>query len=350
MRRLSTWLACLVVLATWRVAPADEVRLGVPVGGTVQAEGDMRWRDATGARGQGRQLRPGAWQGPVYVRGPESARSAGGAFPLPAKLVRWRSAWYALVELALNDYLAGVVGAEMSASWPMEALKAQAVLARTFARRRLANPRAGAPFDLVAGSLDQAYRWRSTHPNNLRDAVRATGRRVLRRRDGTLAEVFFHACSGGHTADAGEIWRHSVDGIVAVPGIDDSQCPHYFWSAAVPPDVLGAMLGLSSVREVRVLSRGPSERVTKIAFHSASQAVTMTGNELRKALGAQRLRSTLFRVYAREKGQPRWVFQGSGNGHGVGMSQWGARTMAEEGASFREILATFFPRLELTRR
>ena len=206
------------------------------------------------------------------------------------------------------------------------------------------------PFDVVAGTADQEYRWSPAPSAALRKIVRATSGEVMRTRQGKLAEVFYHSCSGGSTADASEIWPNAVEGIVPVVDPNDTICPDYFWTVQKTPAELGGAIGLGPVSEIDVLSRGPSNRVTKIRFADHSQEKIMTGLAFRQSLGAAHLKSTLFEVRVGSDGQvPVWVFQGSGSGHGVGMSQFGAKALAEEGRSYREILSFYFPRLVLDR-
>lgn len=331
------------------VANAATIMVGIPLGGAVESGEKLSWRDASGRRGGDRRVTLADLKFPVQLRGGGSAASDGRKFPVPAVLEQHQGKRYAIVELDFDDYLAGVVPHEMHPDWPDEALKAQTVLARTFALRRQQERQNGdAPFQIVAGTQDQEYRWTADPPGRMLKIIKSTSGEVMRTRSGSLAQVFYHSCSGGMTADAGEIWRDSVAGVVPVEDPNDSVCPDYFWSVALTPGELGGALQLGPVVGIRIVSVGPSGRVTAIEFDDGGGKRTLGGLEFRQAVGAARIKSTLFSVRAADvAGQPTWMFQGSGSGHGVGMSQFGAKVLAEEGKSYREILKFYFPQLVL---
>ena len=97
---------------------------------------------------------------------------------------------------------------------------------------------------------------------------------------------------------------------------------------------------LGAIRQLRVIDRSASGRARRIRVVGTEGSAELSGRELRTALGPKTVRSTLFDL--RSKGGE-FIFAGSGHGHGVGMSQWGAEAMARRGAAYDEILATFYP-------
>lgn len=346
--RLLLWLALL--LTPGLAAANTEVRIGIPLGPTVSASETMNWRDSRRQRGEGKELELARFQPPGEIDGDGPAVSGGRRFPLPARIVAVNGRPHAVVELGMERYLAGVLPVEMHPEWPTEALKAQAVVARSFAYRRLAGARDryGDRVDVVAGTADQEFEWRSIPPSSVVDAIDETEDEILRTRSGRPARAFYHSCCGGHTADASEVWGQSVPGITPVEDAKCTACPNYFWSIAVPPAELGGVLDLGPVSLLRVLRRGLSERVVRLRVSDGDASRELSGLDLRRALGADRLRSTLFRVRTAQTPQgPRWVFQGSGSGHGAGLCQWGAKARAEAGHNYREILAVYFPQLVL---
>ena len=129
----------------------------------------------------------------------------------------------AVNHVSLESYLAGVVGSEMPASWPLAALRAQAVAARTYA---LAQRRPEAPFDLKATVASQVYRGVVAETDSTREAVASTRGQVLMY-DGTLINAVFHSSSGGSTENSGEIWNRQLPYLVSVPDYDrDSPVSH----------------------------------------------------------------------------------------------------------------------------
>ncbi|RMF16673.1 MAG: SpoIID/LytB domain-containing protein [Candidatus Dadabacteria bacterium] len=328
---------------------ARDVVVALPVGSSIRAQSELHWRDRSGKRGSGRTVALSGLSAPVRLRGDGLATGAGLTFPLPADVERLKGRWVVRLEMDLERYLAGVVPYEMNPNWPDEALRAQAVLARTFALKRIEQRRKnGAPWDLVAGTEDQVFHWQEHPPRRIVQLIRSTAGEVMRTRDGALAEVFYHSCSGGHTADPAEVWGRPVAGLTTVEDTWDDVCPDFFWSLSLSPAELGTRLGTGPVDAIEILERGPSGRVVRIAVTAAGATQEWSGLKFRSAVGPRELKSTLFQVRVGDRqGAPVWLFQGSGSGHGVGLSQFGAKVMAERGHDYREILAFYFPRLQL---
>jgi len=251
--------------------------------------------------------------------------------------------------VSLEDYVAGTLGSELYADWEAETYKAQAVAARTFALYQQARRRKE-PFDVSAETGDQVYRGVGAETRAARAAVAAT-RGELLVYDGAPILAAFHSASGGRTASAEEVWGEPHAYLVSrpVPGEEDS--PDTYWRASISRTTLGRALApfglrLGGVREVRVVERTESGRARRVHIVGTEGSGDMAARTLRSALGMSVIRSTLFEVRDRD-GQ--FVFVGSGHGHGVGMSQWGAQAMAKRGASYREILAWFYPGAKLVR-
>ena len=134
---------------------------------------------------------------------------------------------------------------------------------------------------------------------------------------------------------------------VSVEGEEES--PHTYWRGWISRTTLGRALTslgieVGIVRELRVVERSRSGRVQQLLVSGAEGSRTLDARRLRSALGEGVIRSTLFEI---RREDDRIVFVGSGFGHGVGMSQWGGQAMAERGADYREILATFYPGTDL---
>ena len=245
--------------------------------------------------------------------------------------------------VAMHEYLASVTASEYPFR-EIEGVKAQAVLARTYAlRRQGAKP----DYDLDDHQGSQVYKGTEIVTDVTREAVALTAGVVLTYR-GELAEAFYSSSSGGYTAANESVWTGGapIPYLRAVPDPYDAQAPDHRWTQTVAVgDVHGALSRRygGSVRGFEVTRRGPSGRVVEVRLDGASRA-TISGSQFRSALNARlgwrTMRSTHFE--ARRQGSD-YVFDGRGFGHGVGMSQYGARGAARAGLGFAEILAHYFP-------
>jgi stage II sporulation protein D len=279
----------------------------------------------------------GPWRvGDRVVRGEISVRSAEGRIQV-------------LNRIGLEDYVASTVGGEMSSSWPAEALRAQAVAARTYVLYE-AGRRREAPWDVRATATSQVYRGIDAESQATRSAARATEGQVLTW-SGEPILAAFHSTAGGRTAAASEVWGEDLPYLRVVDVEGEDEAPHTYWRTAFRRDALARLLATDgvSVGELRTISvdrRTPSGRVSRLLVRGSKTDATLRGRELRDLLGELGLRSTLFEIRESPDG---FVFVGSGYGHGVGMSQWGARAMAERGASYKRILGRFYPGTRLER-
>jgi stage II sporulation protein D len=245
--------------------------------------------------------------------------------------------------VGLEDYIAGTLGREVYPSWHPEMLKAQAVVIRTYALHEMAR-NAASDFDLGAGTGSQVYGGVDAETASMLRAASATrGEYLAYRREPILA--VFHSASGGRTAAAEEVWGEAIPYLISVEVADEEDSPDTYWRASISRTTLGRALApigirVGSIRKVRVAERSASGRALRVHVRGTKGTQTMEARALRTALGDSVLRSTLFEIRPSEDG---FTFVGSGHGHGVGMSQWGAQAMAESGAGYREILAAFYP-------
>ena len=250
-------------------------------------------------------------------------------------------------DLDLEDYLEGVLPHEMDPDWPLEALKAQAVVARTFAYANLGKFRKDG-FDLTSDTRSQVYKGLSLVNENVRSAVRQTRGEVLGF-DGRLLKVFYHACCGGATTDPKSVWGSASDSPPPLKGVKDPWCrlsPHMGWSAYFAWADIAAAIGERRVvtgplTALRLGVRDAAGYARTFLAKAAGKTVEVPAGELRTALGAGELRSLrLVAVSSRKKGAE---FRGAGSGHGVGLCQWGAKLQALKGRTYEEILRFYFP-------
>jgi len=263
-------------------------------------------------------------------------------------------------EVPLEAYVAGTLLGEVGPDWGTAALEAQAVATRSYALYRRARNASSMPgglrssrglrgdFDLEASTLGQIYLGMDGESPATRDAVDATRGEVLAFA-GEAILAAFHGTSGGRTASAAEVWGEPVPYLVSQPVEGEEASPDTYWRAPVGADELAARLAragrpVGRVRSVAVSARTASGRCAAVRIEGSRGITELGGEALRRLVGETRIRSTLFEVRAARDG---FVFVGSGRGHGVGMSQWGARVMAERGADYRAILRHFYPGAEL---
>ena len=153
---------------------------------------------------------------------------------------------------------------------------------------------------------------------------------------GKVIEAVFHSSSGGHTENSEHVWSKAVPYLKGVPDFDQN-APVYSWRAQFSLDEVGARIGYpGTITAVEVLSRTPQGRANRMSIIGDAGSLTITGTTFRQRLG---LRSTKFDLAVRPTSIS---VAGNGFGHGIGMSQWGARGMAERGQSHGEILTHFY--------
>src|SRR5512144_986741 len=265
-------------------------------------------------------------------------------YPGALEIIRTGDGLTLVNELPLEDYLAGAVKAEAGDKMPLEMLKAQAIVARTYAayHRRLNAEKA---YHLVASTLNQQYVGRVPADSVVWTAVRETAGQVLLWQ-GELFPAFYHTDSGGYTEDPRVVFAATnMPALKPVRVEFPSESPHHRWRLELPLAELSAALmrsGISIGRVVAldVLERSVSLRVARIAVRGTAGTVTLRGNDLRRLVGYDTLKSTLFAVAVVG---PVARFVGRGYGHGVGLDQWSAKTMADQGYTAQQIVLYYYP-------
>ena len=307
--------------------------------------------------------------------------------------------------LGIETYLASVVGSEMPHKWPLPALQAQAVAARTYALRQRGK---SGDFDVKATVASQVYRGVESETPSTIEAVESTRSLVLVHA-GRLINAVFHSSSGGATEPSGEVWRNQLPYLVSVAD-HDQHSPVHRWNKRFDDDELrGLFRETGGVKSLQVLKKSSTGRVRSARVKGPRGSLVLTGRELRKRLG---LKSTMVQfelingsgasstasaqatpqaapaliglwqdsasgpdtgsissgrlvsppppplphLNASALQQPRPAVRvgemvlearGQGFGHGVGMSQWGAHGLALQGADFRQILLHYYRGAEI---
>ena len=246
-------------------------------------------------------------------------------------------------ELPLEEYLVGLINSEISSTWPLEAIKAQAVIARTYALYQK-EARKTARYHLEATVSDQVYHGAHAEDDRAAEGVKETSGETLIY-NGVPAQTFFHANCGGHTEAADQVWSGKIPYLAGVPCRYCLDTPTAAWEVTLPLAKIEGLLksGGVAVAGLRGLEAGPrneSGRLTSLRLKTDGVPQELAATAFRKALGTTVIRSTGFEVTVADD-QAR--FKGTGYGHGVGLCQWGARGRAAEGFSYREILEYYYP-------
>lgn len=249
-----------------------------------------------------------------------------------------------LWSLPLEEYLVGVVWSEMPMSFAREALKAQAVAARTFTEKQMERGK-HTGCDLCADpSCCQAWSPEDSTGRELaRQAVEDTAGEVLTYR-GALIDAVFFSCSGGRTEDAVAVWGSEVPYLRSVESGGEEGASVFSSTVTLYADELRALLPEAALTGAAETWPGEETRTAGGGIASLKLGgYAYSGTELRSRLG---LRSTNFTVSAVENGL---CFHVLGYGHRVGLSQYGANAMAQSGSSYREILAHYYTGAVLTK-
>lgn len=293
-----------------------------------------------------------------------------------------------------DDYVSSVLGKEMSYSWPKEALKAQSVCARNFVlTRQGAHKEYG--FDVCTTTHCQVYGGVASEHENTRQAVNET-KGIIAKYNGELVGLFFFATSGGQTEDVENVWGSPYPYLKSVPDTYENpeKASRYTWNVTFTSDEITQKLknagyDIGNVSKIEVDSVSDTGRVTQMTFYGTSGKQTFKREKCRTILGLYSQKFTVtpnikvsitttsgnaaLPLFAQSKlgisgiggycvlsgngaidninidtsGAESYSINGGGYGHGVGMSQWGARGMAENGFTYDQILKHYFTGIEL---
>ncbi len=264
-------------------------------------------------------------------------------------LRRFKGKFLFINHLNLEDYLKGVVSKEMPPQWPLEALKSQAVIARTYALYKKTHIVEDKGFDLYDSTLDQVYQGLDGEGEKGNRAVDSTSGIVITYKDEVI-KSYYHSTSGGRTEDPVNVWGVRYPYLKSITCGFDRASPSYHWRYSLSTARLEYLLrkkgfGGRDLRAMKVRRYTVSGRNKTIELiYRRSQNKKIAGTELRQIVGNTLLKSTKF--YAIRNGHT-FTFIGKGSGHGVGLCQWGARGMAEKGYNFRDIIHKYYQNVKL---
>ena len=296
---------------------------------------------------------------PVQVRWPQDKLKTGknGELLLRVYVVEDQQ----VEERELENYVEGVLAGEMKNDWPLEALKAQAILARTFVLKFVQEKESQYPGADISTDIEEAQAYDASAVNErIQQAVEETRGLVLSC-EGELPYAWFHAHSGGMTeyARAGLGWEKDEPAYTQPSrGTEPEQLSDAKenqqlqaaaewkadftfaeWTAACQKQ--GVQVEPHAGSQLQISQRGESGRAVTLEIDGQS----VNAADLRLALGSTKMRSTLLTSLKIENGKVHMA--GKGYGHGVGMSQWGAYGMAQEGKSAEQIIKHYFQKVEI---
>ena len=249
--------------------------------------------------------------------------------------------------IGIEQYLNSVVGSEMPHKWHLEALKAQAIASRTYALKKQTN----ALYDIDATQTNQVYNGLESSTYNTRKAVRNTRSLVITHKN-KLINALFHSSSGGMTENSEDVWVNPYPYLVTVKDFDHKN-PKIKWKKEVSKLELKKIFPIiGGIEQIKLLNISKTGRIRDLKISGIHGEKVITGKEFRSKL---QLKSTLFRPIISDKDDagknmqpyPYLTISGLGSGHGVGMSQWGARYMANEGYKAKQILKYFYKGVDI---
>lgn len=254
----------------------------------------------------------------------------------------WKSerGLYVVNEILLEEYIKSVVAAEVGTNWEYEALRAQAVIARTYAVFRM-KASGSSRYHITSTVLHQVYRGDNTETLAAL-AVRETAGEILTY-EGRPVEAFYHSTAGGMTEDPAEVFGKSYPYLRPVETCGE-QSPYWIWERKIAFEEISRALNVKDIRSISVGSLTSTKRVKEVVVSTDEGEKSVPATELRKLLGWSRLPSTNFRLTTNGDSVK---FEGKGYGHGVGLCQWSALQMARDGKTYREILSYFYPGTEI---
>lgn len=258
------------------------------------------------------------------------------------RLTQW------VVHIPVDQYLYGVMSAEVPASWPLEALKAQAVASRTYFLFKKAE-RIKENFDVRSDIMDQVFKLDANKQAPILRAVDEThGEILISQQNGKIFPAYFHSDCGGRTSSEKLVWRKPSSLNQAVQDPYCQTASKNNWSYDISKDRLLSLLQSSfylpkGVELISILPRLQKKSRAYIVDFIFSKNIfkRMSADDLRHLLGFGKLRSAHFSV------TQTWddvVFTGRGFGHGVGLCQWGAQRWARKGKDYRTILSHYYPK------
>jgi len=255
--------------------------------------------------------------------------------------------------VGLEAYLAGVVSKEMPPDWPIQALEAQAIAARTYALYELAR-RQDKTYDVKDTQASQVYGGVQAECQRSTQAVLNTYGLVLAYQSGGRPKPFktyYHSTCGGHTTSAYRVWQ--TDNIPPLQGVPCTYCassPVYRWTLEMSADEIGSALSgqyaVGKIAEIRPIAPDESGYVLGYEVRHSRGTTRIMAERFRSLIGYSALKSARTKIYRKGDG---FIFAGQGWGHGVGLCQYGARGLASQGKNGQDIARYYYPGAQIVK-
>lgn len=249
-------------------------------------------------------------------------------------------------EVDLEEYLYGVVPREVDWDWHLELLKAQAVVARSFALKKFFENKQS-PYHLTSDITSQVYDGVNAEKKTTNFAVDTTKGEVIIYKD-KIINAYYHSNCGGHTENVGDVWETPIvpeylKGVECDYGKDD---PTYHWSKTLTKEYIKKRLNnagykIQNIKKISIQEKSKIGRVKIFVIYTDTGNILITGSKLRLILNPFIFRSTM--ITKLKNNDDSIYIEGKGWGHGVGMCQWGAKELAENGKSYIEIIKFYYP-------
>ncbi|MCX8124647.1 MAG: SpoIID/LytB domain-containing protein [Spirochaetes bacterium] len=248
--------------------------------------------------------------------------------------------------LKMNEYLYGVLPSEIMPGWPMEVLKAQAVAARTYAYYHLMKT-GSTYFDLYGTHNFQVYKGKTVETQATNKAVDTTAGIIMTYNNKPIL-AYFHSTCGGKTTDDRYVWQGED-----LPYLNSVVCPYcknspnYSWQVELTLNEIYEALvkRYKAVGKIKAITLGREDtRVTVVKIEHENGLIRMSGNDFRLMFEAKKIKSLYFEAKQTPTGL---MLTGHGWGHGVGMCQWGAKEMAQQGMRFDQILTYYYRGIQI---
>ena len=257
-------------------------------------------------------------------------------------IYKGRNGLYLVDEVPFEKYVEAVVSSEAGPDWNINALKAQAVITRTYALNQKLKEVSGV-YDITSSVLNQLYRGDNGTPTVER-AVQETQGEILTY-EGSPIMALYHSTSEGMTESSEEVFGKNYPYLKPVVSTS-SLSPLKTWVRRIPLDEISLLTGVKGITAIKTVSLTSTGRVKELELCSEGGHKVVETKDLRKIFGWKRLPSTDF-TFKIEDGI--CIFEGKGWGHGVGLCQWCAEEMAAAGKSYKDILNYYYPGATLTR-
>ena len=248
--------------------------------------------------------------------------------------------------LGIEKYLNSVVGSEMPTKWPIEALKAQAIASRTYALKQKGNNL----FDIDSTQKNQVYNGLESRTYKTIRAVKSTRSLVLTYKN-KLINALFHSSSGGMTENSQDVWKNKYPYLSSVKDFDKKN-PKFKWQKKFSnKELINLFPYIGGINNIEILKITGTGRVKTVRIDGAHGSDQLSGVDLRKKLGLSS-NYVRFKFIEEELNQKfplnkSLIVFGQGSGHGVGMSQWGAKYMASRGQKAERILKHFYRGIQI---